>query len=151
MVQYSCTCEGSLRIRFMIWRCKVVLINHNCELFSVLPRVFQVGLEVLEDDEGSPAMPHQWVEGNLPVSSRCWSCERTCGSVLRLQDWRCLWCRATVHTACRPVFSVQCPLGLCRVSCLDALTCLDKSKTPFKYRGSVMIKRKHYLVQTHTK
>lgn len=41
-------------------------------------------------------MPHQWLEGNLPVSAKCAVCEKTCGSVLRLQDWRCLWCKAMV-------------------------------------------------------
>lgn len=43
------------------------------------------------------AMPHQWLEGNLPVSARCAVCDRTCGSVRRLQDWRCLWCKAIVR------------------------------------------------------
>ncbi|KAK4300108.1 hypothetical protein Pmani_027673 [Petrolisthes manimaculis] len=61
-------------------------------------------------------MPHQWLEGNLPVSAKCAVCEKTCGSVLRLQDWRCLWCRAMVHTACRPLHPTRCPLGPCRVS-----------------------------------
>ena len=42
------------------------------------------------------SMPHQWIEGNLPVSAKCTVCDKTCGSVLRLQDWRCLWCKATV-------------------------------------------------------
>ena len=42
------------------------------------------------------SMPHQWMEGNLPVSAKCVVCDKTCGSVLRLQDWRCLWCRAMV-------------------------------------------------------
>lgn len=41
-------------------------------------------------------MPHQWLEGNLPVSAKCTACDKTCGSVLRLQDWRCLWCKAMV-------------------------------------------------------
>lgn len=41
-------------------------------------------------------MPHQWLEGNLPVSAKCTVCDKTCGSVLRLQDWRCLWCKAMV-------------------------------------------------------
>lgn len=46
-------------------------------------------------------MPHQWLEGNLPVSAKCTVCDKTCGSVLRLQDWRCLWCKAMV-SACGP-------------------------------------------------
>lgn len=61
-------------------------------------------------------MPHQWMEGNLPVSSSCLICKKTCGSVLRLQDWRCLWCRATVHTACRPFVKQRCPLGSAQLS-----------------------------------
>lgn len=61
-------------------------------------------------------MPHQWMEGNLQVSAKCMVCDKTCGSVLRLQDWRCLWCRSTVHTACRPQAQVACPMGPLRVS-----------------------------------
>lgn len=61
-------------------------------------------------------MPHQWMEGNLPVSSTCHICKKTCGSVLRLQDWRCLWCRTTVHIACRPFVKQRCPLGSAQLS-----------------------------------
>lgn len=75
-----------------------------------------VGKDIIEDEDGSLTMPHQWMEGNLPVSAKCCVCDKTCGSVLRLQDWRCLWCRATVHSACRSQCPVQCPLGVCRAS-----------------------------------
>ena len=68
-------------------------------------------------------MPHQWQEGNLPVSAKCIYCEKTCGSVLRLQDWRCLWCKITVHTACRPNVDVRCSLGTSKVSVVPP-TCL---------------------------
>lgn len=43
------------------------------------------------------SMPHQWLEGNLPVSAKCVVCDKNCGSVRRLQDWRCLWCKAIVR------------------------------------------------------
>ncbi|XP_050541600.1 diacylglycerol kinase eta-like isoform X2 [Daktulosphaira vitifoliae] len=75
-----------------------------------------IGKDIIEDKHGNILMPHQWMEGNLPVSSKCSVCDKTCGSVLRLQDWRCLWCRATVHTACRPKHTVKCPLGTNRLS-----------------------------------
>nr|XP_004610937.1 unnamed protein product [Sorex araneus] len=72
-------------------------------------------------------MPHQWLEGNLPVSAKCAVCEKTCGSVLRLQDWRCLWCKAMVHTACKDSLAAKCPLGLCKVSVIPptALNSID--------------------------
>src|SRR4029434_6931015 len=41
-------------------------------------------------------MPLSWLEGTLPVSAKCVVCDRNCGSVRRLQDWRCLWCKAIV-------------------------------------------------------
>ncbi|KAJ6661670.1 hypothetical protein lerEdw1_013192, partial [Lerista edwardsae] len=64
----------------------------------------------------SVAMPHQWLEGNLPVSAKCAVCDKTCGSVLRLQDWKCLWCKTMVHTSCRDLYPHKCPLGQCKVS-----------------------------------
>uniref|UniRef100_A0A8C5GVW9 Diacylglycerol kinase n=1 Tax=Gouania willdenowi TaxID=441366 RepID=A0A8C5GVW9_GOUWI len=72
-------------------------------------------------------MPHQWLEGNLPVSAKCAVCDKTCGSVLRLQDWRCLWCKAMVHTACMDLYPRKCPLGQCKVSIIPptALNSID--------------------------
>ncbi|KAH3810599.1 hypothetical protein DPMN_138992, partial [Dreissena polymorpha] len=76
-----------------------------------------IGSEIIEEEDGI-AMPHQWLEGNLNVSSRCIVCDKICGSVRKLQDWRCLWCKATVHSSCRDQLSRKCPLSQCRVSIL---------------------------------
>nr|XP_033330534.1 diacylglycerol kinase eta isoform X3 [Megalopta genalis] len=92
-------------------QCSIKAIN-NCKWTTLA----SIGKDIIEDQDGNITMPHQWMEGNLPVSSKCSVCEKTCGSVLRLQDWRCLWCRATVHTACRPAISVKCPLGPAKLS-----------------------------------
>ncbi|XP_063914006.1 diacylglycerol kinase eta isoform X5 [Zophobas morio] len=92
-------------------RCAAKAIN-NCKWTTLS----SVGKDIVEDSDGNITMPHQWMEGNLPVSAKCAVCDKTCGSVLRLQDWRCLWCRATVHTQCRPNLSPSCPLGPARVS-----------------------------------
>ncbi|XP_004518470.1 diacylglycerol kinase eta isoform X2 [Ceratitis capitata] len=75
-----------------------------------------VGKDIIEDRDGSIIMPHQWMEGNLPVASTCAVCKKNCGSVLRLQDWRCLWCRETVHIACRPHIAVACLMGPAKLS-----------------------------------
>ncbi|CAK9811061.1 Diacylglycerol kinase eta [Anthophora plagiata] len=92
-------------------RCSIKAIN-NCKWTTLA----SIGKDIIEDQDGNITMPHQWMEGNLPVSSKCSVCDKTCGSVLRLQDWRCLWCRATVHTACRPAISIKCPLGPAKLS-----------------------------------
>eukprot|EP00063_Salmo_salar_P037256 XP_014012091.1 PREDICTED: diacylglycerol kinase delta-like [Salmo salar] len=74
-----------------------------------------IGNDIMEDEDGV-SMPHQWLEGNLPVSAKCVVCDRNCGSVRRLQDWRCLWCTAIVHSSCKEQMGKVCPLSQCRVS-----------------------------------
>ncbi|XP_077398258.1 diacylglycerol kinase delta [Festucalex cinctus] len=102
-------------------RCAVRATN-NCKWTTLA----SIGKDIIEDEDGV-WMPHQWLEGNLPVSAKCGACDKTCGSVLRLQDWRCLWCKAMVHSGCREHLSVKCPLGQCKVSVIPptALNSID--------------------------
>ncbi|XP_066542077.1 diacylglycerol kinase eta isoform X6 [Hoplias malabaricus] len=102
-------------------RCAVRATN-NCKWTTLA----SIGKDIIEDEDGI-AMPHQWLEGNLPVSAKCAVCDKTCGSVLRLQDWRCLWCKAMVHTACMDIYPSKCPLGQCKVSIIPptALNSID--------------------------
>ncbi|CAI5692402.1 unnamed protein product [Oreochromis niloticus] len=131
-------------------RCAVRATN-NCKWTTLA----SIGKDIIEDEDGvrhtaqmsclpvssesgnaSPltsdlcaqvSMPHQWLEGNLPVSAKCTVCDKTCGSVLRLQDWRCLWCKAMVHSSCKEQLSSKCPLGQCKVSVIPptALNSID--------------------------
>ncbi|NXF36550.1 DGKD kinase, partial [Nyctibius bracteatus] len=102
-------------------RCAVRATN-NCKWTTLA----SIGTDIIEDEDGV-AMPHQWLEGNLPVSARCAVCDRACGSVRRLQDWRCLWCKAVVHSACKELFGKRCPLGQYKVSIIPptALNSID--------------------------
>ncbi|KAH0509395.1 Diacylglycerol kinase delta [Microtus ochrogaster] len=102
-------------------RC-AVRATSNCKWTTLA----SIGKDIIEDEDGI-AMPHQWLEGNLPVSAKCIVCDKTCGSVLRLQDWRCLWCKAMVHTSCKESLVTKCPLGLCKVSVIPptALNSID--------------------------
>uniref|UniRef100_A0A8C9J232 Diacylglycerol kinase n=1 Tax=Panthera tigris altaica TaxID=74533 RepID=A0A8C9J232_PANTA len=101
-------------------RCAVRATN-NCKWTTLA----SIGKDILEDEDGI-AMPHQWLGGE-PVSAKCTVCDKTCGSVLRLQDWRCLWCKAMVHTSCKESLQTKCPLGLCKVSVIPptALNSID--------------------------
>ncbi|XP_076843600.1 diacylglycerol kinase delta isoform X2 [Brachyhypopomus gauderio] len=102
-------------------RCAVRSTN-NCKWTTLV----SIGNDIIEDEDGV-AMPHQWLEGNLPVSAKCVVCDRTCGSVRRLQDWRCLWCKAIVHSSCKEQLGKTCPLGQCKVSIIPptALNSID--------------------------
>ncbi|KAM4611997.1 LOW QUALITY PROTEIN: diacylglycerol kinase delta [Polymixia lowei] len=101
-------------------RCAVRSTN-NCKWTTLA----SIGNDIMEDEEGV-SMPHQW-RGNLPVSARCVVCDKNCGSVRRLQDWRCLWCKAIVHNSCKEQMGKVCPLGQCRVSIIPptALNSID--------------------------
>uniref|UniRef100_A0A671VFW7 Diacylglycerol kinase n=1 Tax=Sparus aurata TaxID=8175 RepID=A0A671VFW7_SPAAU len=102
-------------------RCAVRSTN-NCKWTTLA----SIGNDIIEDEEGV-FMPHQWLEGNLPVSAKCVVCDKNCGSVRRLQDWRCLWCKAIVHNSCKEQMGKVCPLGQCRVSIIPptALNSID--------------------------
>ncbi|XP_077014467.1 diacylglycerol kinase eta isoform X2 [Tamandua tetradactyla] len=96
-------------------RCAVRATN-NCKWTTLS----SIGKDIIENEDGV-AMPHQWLEGNLPVSAKCAVCDKTCGSVLRLQDWRCLWCKTMVHTACKDLYHPICPLDQCKVSVIPPI------------------------------
>ncbi|XP_034424553.1 diacylglycerol kinase eta isoform X1 [Hippoglossus hippoglossus] len=102
-------------------RCAVRSTN-NCKWTTLA----SIGNDIIEDEDGV-SMPHQWLEGNLPVSAKCVVCDKNCGSVRRLQDWRCLWCKAIVHSSCKEQMGKVCPLGQCRVSIIPptALNSID--------------------------
>ncbi|XP_063169562.1 diacylglycerol kinase kappa [Candoia aspera] len=102
-------------------RCAVRATN-NCKWTTLA----SIGNDIIEDEDGV-AMPHQWLEGNLPVGARCAVCDKTSGSVRRLQDWRCLWCKAVAHSTCREQLGKKCPLGQYKVSIIPptALNSID--------------------------
>uniref|UniRef100_A0A1I7Z6I9 Diacylglycerol kinase n=1 Tax=Steinernema glaseri TaxID=37863 RepID=A0A1I7Z6I9_9BILA len=83
-------------------------------------------LKIAED--GTMYQPHQWIEGNLPMSSKCAICDRICGSVLKLQDWRCAWCNVNVHDSCRSRVDRVCNLGSLKLSIIPPVSLLSYSE-----------------------
>ncbi|CAB3409023.1 unnamed protein product [Caenorhabditis bovis] len=73
-------------------------------------------------------VPHQWVEGNLPMPAKCVVCEKPCGSVRKLQDWRCLWCACCVHSACLSQLGRGCSLGPASLSVIPPLAMKEVSQ-----------------------
>ena len=47
-------------------------------------------------------MHHQWIEGNLPVASKCAVCDKTCGSVIRYTNFLQL-----INRKCSVLFILQ--------------------------------------------
>ncbi|KAK3726917.1 hypothetical protein QZH41_016706 [Actinostola sp. cb2023] len=122
--------------RFKVHRRCAAKAANNCKWTTIQ----SLRREALEFDESDPmSMPHQWLEGNLVPGSRCSVCDRQCGSKRRLQDFRCLWCNATVHTSCKSTLTTKCTFGENCLSILSPL-CLEGPMGPgrlekFKYTG----------------
>uniref|UniRef100_G3NM37 Diacylglycerol kinase n=1 Tax=Gasterosteus aculeatus TaxID=69293 RepID=G3NM37_GASAC len=102
-------------------RCAVRATN-NCKWTTLA----SIGKDIIEDEDGVSVMPISGWRGTWPVSAKCNVCDKN-GSVLRLQDWRCLWCKAMVHSGCKEQLSSKCPLGQCKVSVIPptALNSID--------------------------
>ncbi|ELK10028.1 Diacylglycerol kinase eta, partial [Pteropus alecto] len=86
-------------------RCAVRATN-NCKWTTLA----SIGKDIIEDEDGVSSVP-----------AKCAVCDKTCGSVLRLQDWKCLWCKTMVHTACKDLYHPVCPLGQCKVSIIPPI------------------------------
>lgn len=66
----------------------------------------------------SEAVPlrHHWIKGNLPPYGICAVCDEQCSVLPQLCDWRCCWCRRSVHDRCLGNLETTCDLGPHRVS-----------------------------------
>lgn len=55
---------------------------------------------------------HHWREGNLPQTSKCYYCKKTCWSSECLTGYRCEWCGITCHGGCRNQLPAECKFGI---------------------------------------
>ncbi|CCD67664.1 Diacylglycerol kinase [Caenorhabditis elegans] len=84
-------------------------------------------------------LPHQWMEGNLPMPSKCSVCEKPCGSVRKLIDYRCIWCGCCVHDTCIGNLARACSLGHSALSVISPLAM--KEVTP---NGTAVLREEAY-------
>ncbi|XP_055697744.1 diacylglycerol kinase theta isoform X4 [Phlebotomus papatasi] len=63
-------------------------------------------------DLASVKHQHHWREGNLPQTSKCYHCKKSCFSSECLTGYRCEWCGATCHGGCRSQVNPECKFGV---------------------------------------
>ncbi|XP_055679628.1 diacylglycerol kinase theta isoform X2 [Lutzomyia longipalpis] len=63
-------------------------------------------------DLASVKHQHHWREGNLPQTSKCYHCKKSCFSSECLTGYRCEWCGATCHGGCRSLVNPECKFGV---------------------------------------
>ena len=83
-------------------------------------------------------MRHHWVQGNLPLSSKCDVCSEDCGMLPQLSDQRCCWCQRTVHDQCMTKTNL-CDLGKYKAEIVPP-TCIE-----LQWTG---LGRKHLIVKS---
>ncbi|XP_011648136.1 diacylglycerol kinase theta isoform X6 [Pogonomyrmex barbatus] len=54
---------------------------------------------------------HHWREGNLPSSSKCAVCKKSCFTAECLGGFRCEWCGMTLHAYCYKNIPQECTFG----------------------------------------
>jgi len=105
---------------------------------------------------------HHWREGNLPQSSKCANCRRTCWSAECLAGMRCEWCGITVicrrcfrsyefvsspmfpiqaHAVCYRQVGQECDMGVLRRITLPP-GCVSIPRTELPMEQLLSIKRK---------
>ena len=62
---------------------------------------------------------HHFQEGNLPTTSKCVKCKKTCGSAECLTGMRCQWCGMSAHSSCVP--NIPSSLNTCQFGLLEPI------------------------------
>jgi diacylglycerol kinase (ATP) len=83
-------------------------------------------------------LEHHWVQGNLPLYSKCSTCQEDCGTAPHICDRKCAWCQQTVHEGCSPPTDF-CDLGSNKTAIVPP-TCIKLKSVGMKGRKHLVIK-----------
>lgn len=119
---------------------------------------------------------HHWREGNLPSTSKCAYCKKTCWSSecltgelqaeehkrvldisrlslthFSLSGYRCEWCGMTTHAGCRMYLSTECNFGILQPIYLPPHSVsIPRTEVPIEAIIGVQVKSKTSLVRDYS-
>ncbi|XP_017469905.1 PREDICTED: diacylglycerol kinase theta isoform X2 [Rhagoletis zephyria] len=94
---------------------------------------------------------HHWREGNLPPTSKCAYCKKTCWSSECLTGYRCEWCGMTTHGGCRMYLSTECNFGVLQPIYLSPHSVsIPRTEVPIEAIIGVQVKSKTALVRDYS-
>ncbi|XP_055849661.1 diacylglycerol kinase theta isoform X5 [Episyrphus balteatus] len=94
---------------------------------------------------------HHWREGNLPPTSKCAYCKKTCWSSECLTGYRCEWCGMTTHGGCRMYLSTECNFGILQPIYLPPHSVsIPRTEVPIEAIIGVQVKSKNTLVRDYS-
>uniref|UniRef100_A0A1A9WS31 Diacylglycerol kinase n=1 Tax=Glossina brevipalpis TaxID=37001 RepID=A0A1A9WS31_9MUSC len=94
---------------------------------------------------------HHWREGNLPSTSKCAYCKKTCWSSECLTGYRCEWCGITTHGGCRVYLPTECNFGVLQPIYLPPHSVsIPRTEVPIEAIIGVQVKSKSSLVRDYS-
>ncbi|KAH8264280.1 hypothetical protein KR038_005893, partial [Drosophila bunnanda] len=94
---------------------------------------------------------HHWREGNLPSTSKCAYCKKTCWSSECLTGYRCEWCGMTTHAGCRVYLPTECNFGILQPIYLPPHSVsIPRTEVPIEAIIGVQVKSKTTLVRDYS-
>ncbi|XP_046865125.1 diacylglycerol kinase theta isoform X4 [Drosophila willistoni] len=94
---------------------------------------------------------HHWREGNLPSTSKCAYCKKTCWSSECLTGYRCEWCGMTTHAGCRMYLPTECNFGILQPIYLPPHSVsIPRTEVPIEAIIGVQVKSKTTLVRDYS-
>ncbi|XP_053947468.1 diacylglycerol kinase theta isoform X4 [Anastrepha obliqua] len=94
---------------------------------------------------------HHWREGNLPPTSKCAYCKKTCWSSECLTGYRCEWCGMTTHGGCRMYLPTECSFGVLQPIYLPPHSVsIPRTEVPIEAIIGVQVKSKTVLVRDYS-
>ncbi|XP_011329379.1 diacylglycerol kinase theta isoform X7 [Ooceraea biroi] len=89
---------------------------------------------------------HHWREGNLPSSSKCAVCKKSCFSAECLSGFRCEWCGMTLHAYCYKNIPQECTFGNLEPIYLPPhAVSIPRTEVPMEAIIGVQVRRKEVL------
>ncbi|XP_031848599.1 diacylglycerol kinase theta isoform X5 [Nomia melanderi] len=94
---------------------------------------------------------HHWREGNLPSSSKCAVCKKTCFSAECLSGFRCEWCGMTLHSYCYKNIPQECTFGnLKRIYLPPHAVSIPRTEIPMETIIGVQVRRNDVLAREYS-
>ncbi|XP_025989966.1 diacylglycerol kinase theta isoform X7 [Solenopsis invicta] len=131
-------------------------LSIHCELCEYFVHIECQDFAVADCKENATYLPgkdlsavkhtHHWREGNLPSSSKCAVCKKSCFTAECLAGFRCEWCGMTLHAYCYKNIPQECTFGNLEPIYLPPhAVSIPRSEVPMEAIIGVEVRRKEVL------
>ncbi|XP_011648137.1 diacylglycerol kinase theta isoform X7 [Pogonomyrmex barbatus] len=94
---------------------------------------------------------HHWREGNLPSSSKCAVCKKSCFTAECLGGFRCEWCGMTLHAYCYKNIPQECTFGNLEPIYLPPhAVSIPRTEVPMEAIIGVEVRRREVLAREYS-